>query len=142
MNVSVDQYEYAYTNSNEGHHHAYLLPPLLALLKQQTSPGIPKPRVLDLGCGNGSLSKQIALQGYEVIGVEDSASGVEVARKTIPECQFIYASIYDLPFAELEHSFDVVLAAEVIEHLLYPKELLKAAKRCLKPGGQLILTTP
>jgi len=31
---------------------------------------------------------------------------------------------------------------EVIEHLTYPRELLKAAKKCLKPGGRLIITTP
>ena len=59
-----------------------------------------------------------------------------------PACHFLQGSIYDLPYAKLENYFDVVISVEVIEHLFYPRELLKAAKRCLKPNGQLILTTP
>lgn len=130
------EYSYGYGDGNPIHHHGYLLPPLLGLI----APPAPA-RILDLGCGNGSLSQQLAQQGYEVVGVEDSASGIEVARARVPECEFIQASIYDLP-TELAHGFDVVISVEVIEHLCYPRELLRAAKRCLKPGGQLILTTP
>jgi len=47
-----------------------------------------------------------------------------------------------LPYAELHNSFDVVISVEVIEHLFYPRELVKAAKQCLKPNGCLIITTP
>jgi 2-polyprenyl-3-methyl-5-hydroxy-6-metoxy-1,4-benzoquinol methylase len=47
-----------------------------------------------------------------------------------------------LPYAELHNSFDVVISVEVIEHLFYPRELVKAAKQCLKPKGRLIITTP
>jgi 2-polyprenyl-3-methyl-5-hydroxy-6-metoxy-1,4-benzoquinol methylase len=101
-----------------------------------------KPRILDLGCGNGSLSYLIAQQGYEVIGVEESKSGFKIARLSFPDCHFIQASIYDLPYTELENSFDIVISAEVIEHLLYPRELVRAAKKCLKQDGRLILTTP
>jgi len=50
--------------------------------------------------------------------------------------------IYNLPYSKLENSFDIVMSIEVIEHLLYPKELLRAAKKCLKPSGSLILSTP
>jgi 2-polyprenyl-3-methyl-5-hydroxy-6-metoxy-1,4-benzoquinol methylase len=133
---------YPYLNSSEGHHHHYLLPPLMTMLS-----GIPllegKPlRILDLGCGNGSLSYAIAQHGFEVVGVEDSETGVAIARQSFPNCQFIHASIYDLPYEELEQGFDVAIAAEVIEHLLYPKSLLQAVKRCLRPNGRLILTTP
>ncbi|MHC5726851.1 MAG: class I SAM-dependent methyltransferase, partial [Nostoc sp.] len=38
--------------------------------------------------------------------------------------------------------FDIVIAAEVIEHLYYPKELVRNAKECLKPNERLIITTP
>lgn len=115
--------------------------PLLELLSHGKSSSQQKPRVLDLGCGNGSLSNFIAQQGYEVVGVEDSESGFKEARLS-PNCHFIQASIYDLPYAELENSFDIVISSEVIEHLLYPRELVRAAKKCLKPNGRLILTTP
>ncbi|MBE9033796.1 class I SAM-dependent methyltransferase [aff. Roholtiella sp. LEGE 12411] len=143
MQIPTNQYEFSYTDTAAGHHHAYLLSPLLELISQQTITSTEKLKILDLGCGNGSLSQKIAQQGYEVVGVEDSASGALFARQNVLECHFIQASIYDLSaYTELESAFDVVVAAEVIEHLLYPRELLRSAKKCLKPGGSLILTTP
>lgn len=135
-------YEYTYTTAESGHHHNYLLPPLLKFLNTVQQNRTKKLRVLDIGCGNGSLSYLVAKQGCEVIGIEDSASGVATASKNFPECKFIYASVYDLPYSELEGSFDVVISAEVIEHLQFPRELIRAAKKCLKPNGSLILTTP
>lgn len=98
--------------------------------------------MLDLGCGNGSLSQKIAQQGYEVVGVEDSTSGILFARQNFAQCHFIQASIYDLPYAELENAFDIVVSVEVIEHLLYPRELISVAKKCLKYEGKLIIATP
>jgi 2-polyprenyl-3-methyl-5-hydroxy-6-metoxy-1,4-benzoquinol methylase len=142
MQTIASQYQYAYLDGKSSHHHAYLLPPLLEMLSEIKRSGSQKLRVLDLGCGNGSLSHLIAQQGYEVVGVEDSETGVNYARQSFPDCHFIQASIYDLPYTELENSFDIVLSVEVIEHLLYPKELVRAAKKCLKPNGRLILTTP
>ncbi len=136
MQTTTNQYEYSYTDSNFSHHHAYLLAPLLNLIPQQKHNSSKKFRILDLGCGNGSLSQKIAQQGYEVFGVEDSASGVLFASQNVPECTFIQASIYDLPYADLESAFDIVISAEVIEYLLYPRELIRSAKKCLKPGGR------
>lgn len=101
-----------------------------------------KLRILDIGCGNGSLSNLIAHQGYEVVGIEESESGVELANQNFPNCRFIQGTIYNLPYAELGDKFDIVITAEVIEHLFYPKELVRNVKQCLKPNGRLILTTP
>jgi 2-polyprenyl-3-methyl-5-hydroxy-6-metoxy-1,4-benzoquinol methylase len=139
---TTNHYEYSYTDSNLLHHHSYLLSPLLNLISEQKHNSSKKLRLLDLGCGNGSLSQKIAQQGYEVVGVEDSASGILFASENISECTFIQASIYDLPYADLENAFDIVISVEVIEHLLYPRDLIRSAKKCLKPGGWLILTTP
>jgi 2-polyprenyl-3-methyl-5-hydroxy-6-metoxy-1,4-benzoquinol methylase len=142
MKTISNKPEYRYSNSSAGHHHAYLLLPLLAMLKENTLPNQPPLRILDLGCGNGSFSNLIAQQGYEVVGVEESESGCKFASESFPNCHFIQASIYDLPYNELENSFDIVIASEVIEHLFYPRELVRAAKKCLKSNGRLILTTP
>ncbi len=76
------------------------------------------------------------------MGVDTSAPGIPISRQSFPECQFLQADIYELPDTDMVHSFDVVLAVEVLEHLLYPKELAKNAKKCLKPGGRLIISTP
>jgi 2-polyprenyl-3-methyl-5-hydroxy-6-metoxy-1,4-benzoquinol methylase len=135
-------HEYTYTNSESGHHHHYLLPPLLKVLNNLKNKRITKPQILDIGCGNGSLSALVAQQGYEVVGIEDSQSAVAIANKNFPQCNFMQANVYDLPYDELGGDFDVVISTEVIEHLLYPRELIKSAKKCLKPNGTLILTTP
>lgn len=142
MKKNSSDYTYYYTNDRPRYHHAYLLSPLLEMLVKLESTSQTKLRVLDLGCGNGSFSHAIAEHGCEVVGIDTSAPGIGISRQSFPECEFIQADIYDLPDIDLLHSFDVVLAIEVIEHLLYPKELAKAAKKCLKPGGSLILSTP
>lgn len=77
-----------------------------------------------------------------MVGVEESKSGVNLAQENFSSCNFIQGSIYNLPYDKLGDKFDIVIATEVIEHLFYPKELVRAVKKCLKPQGILIITTP
>lgn len=142
MTQIAPEYEYAYTDSNLTNAHSFLLYPLLSLLHQNPNFDAKKLRLLDLGCGNGSLSNVLAQKGYEVVGVEESAQGVEIAKRNFPSVNFVQGSIYNLPNVGLENSFDIAIAVEVIEHLFYPRDLVRAAKKYLKPNGQLILTTP
>lgn len=143
MQVNSTSCEYSYQNSEPLHHHAYLLKPLLKLLTQSAnSNNNDKLRILDIGCGNGSLSSIIAQHGYQVVGLESSESGIQFARQKFSNCEFIQGSIYDSVPRHLETSFDIVISAEVIEHLYYPKELIKYARQCLKSDGLFILTTP
>jgi 2-polyprenyl-3-methyl-5-hydroxy-6-metoxy-1,4-benzoquinol methylase len=142
MNNPTVNHEYSYQHSNLGHHHAYLSAPILDFLSQKKLNNSGELRILDLGCGNGSFTNFMAQQGYEILGIEESPSGIAIAKQQFPNCQFIQASIYDLPYSEIENSFDVVISCEVIEHLLYPKELIRAAKKCLKSNGCAIFTTP
>ncbi len=134
--------EYTYSSSQLAHTYAYLTAPLLAMLPPATNPDGTKARILDLGCGNGSFSNILAKIGYEVIGVEESASGIAIAQQTYPDCQFIQGSIYSLGDLNLPTAFDAVISVEVIEHLANPKALLESAKQYLKPNGKFILTTP
>ncbi|MBD2193887.1 methyltransferase domain-containing protein [Calothrix anomala FACHB-343] len=140
----TNEYEYSYADAELGHHHAYLTKPLLDLIAESASMTFrERPlRILDIGCGNGSLSNFIANNGYEVVGIEESESGVKFASLAFPNCRFIQGSIYNLPYQELEEKFDIVIASEVIEHLFYPKELVRNVKKCLKANGRLIITTP
>jgi 2-polyprenyl-3-methyl-5-hydroxy-6-metoxy-1,4-benzoquinol methylase len=143
MNLPISKPEYTYKSEVSGHHHSYLLKHLMEMISASAKNAERrKVRILDIGCGNGSLSNLIAQQGYEVVGVEESQSGVNLAQQNYPDCKFIAASIYDFPYQELENSFDIIISTEVIEHLPYPRELAKVARRCLKNDGTLILTTP
>jgi 2-polyprenyl-3-methyl-5-hydroxy-6-metoxy-1,4-benzoquinol methylase len=90
-------------------------------------------RVLDIGCGGGSLARCLIDHGIEVVGMDPSESGVEAARGICPEGKFYCAGVYDAPDVIAEQSFDAVIATEVIEHLFYPRELLRFANKKLHP---------
>ena len=97
------KFEYGYQDSSLTNAHSFLMSPLLSLLSDNDKSRAGKLRVLDLGCGNGSLSHVIAEQGYEVIGIDDSKQGITIASQNFPDCHFIQASIYDLPQNELKN---------------------------------------
>lgn len=95
--------------------------------------------ICDLGCGNGHISGRLAALGYRVTGVDASASGIEIARRTYPGVDFVHALIdRDLNLGQ----FDLVISSDVIEHLYRPSDLLEAAVRLIKPGGQILVGTP
>lgn len=130
----------AYTISNLGHHYAYLLPVLNKILPSALSNKSLK--ILDLGCGNGSFTQYLSQKGFQVIGLDPSESGITLAKRSFPNIEFIQGDIYHLPFDRLEGQFDYIISIDVIEHLYLPRIMPQVAKRCLKPHGKLIITTP
>jgi trans-aconitate methyltransferase len=88
--------EYQHNYSQLAHTYNYLSEPLLKMLPPITNAGDgEKIRVLDLGCGNGSFTNLLDGLGYDVVGVEESPSGIAIAQQSYPHCKFIKASIYD-----------------------------------------------
>ena len=95
--------------------------------------------ICDLGCGNGHISGRLAELGYEVTGVDASASGIQIAQHAYPQGNFVHALIdQDLKIGK----FDLVISSDVIEHLYRPSDLLEATVSQLKPGGHVLLGTP
>jgi SAM-dependent methyltransferase len=102
-------------------------------------------RVLDIGCGNGSLCGVLHNAGFDIVGVENDHKGVQLARKIYPPVKFYKYGVQDDPIELLNKEgdkFDVVVSTEVIEHLFAPQLLLQYSKVTLKPEGILILTMP
>jgi len=97
-------------------------------------------KVLDIGCYDGTISERIARNQNVVYGVDYSPEAIELARKRgiIASC----LDIEDEPLPFQKDFFDVIIAAEVIEHIFDTDIFLKKIKSCLKPKGSLILTTP
>ena len=129
------QYGWQDTELTEANH--MLIPELMKLLPQEPV------RILDLGCGNGTLAAALQAWGHEVVAVDASSDGVELARQRFPGIRFETASVYEEGFAEIVGSdFDLVISMEVIEHLYWPRRLIAAGYAVLKPGGKMIVTTP
>ncbi len=78
--------------------------------------------------------------GHAVVGIDVDPHGLVFARGAYPFVEFKHMSIYDDPCSL--GTFDVVTAAEVIEHCFMPRSIFKFARRVLKSDGHLILSTP
>lgn len=135
--MSTDARTYHYDSAQPSHMHAVFVPPVLARLQ-----ALQPTRVLDLGCGNGSLCRVIRDAGMQVEGCDPSEEGVQQARAAHPDISFVCLSVYDEPPPEWLGQFDVIVSTEVVEHLYDPRALPSLAKRLLKPGGVVLVTTP
>ena len=129
--------EYQYGSAEAAHTEAYLWRHITSLCV-----ALDARRVVDIGCGNGALCRELASRGYEVVGCEPSADGVRLARSSAPELVFHQLGVDDDPSVVGSESFDVAIATEVIEHIVRPRSLPRFAKQLLRPGGHLIISTP
>jgi glycosyltransferase involved in cell wall biosynthesis len=106
-------------------------------LMQWLNEGPPK-RVLDLGCSDGRLGEQIRLSGHTVIGV-DSVKLDGVADRLDG---FVEADLNQGLPAEVGTDFDVVVGADVFEHLVDPAALLAQLRDVLGPRGVVMVSIP
>ena len=102
-----------------------------------------KERVLDLGCGYGIFAEMV-INKYpfnEVWGTDISSKVIE--RNKTKESGVVYHQ-QSLGFMDKvpDDYFNLVFAGEILEHLDNPSMLFEDAKRILKVGGRLIVTTP
>jgi len=95
-------------------------------------------QILDLGCRDGALSEAY-LDRNHVIGVDVDRSAL--ARAEERGLETAWADV-DEPLPFPDESVDVVVAAEVLEHLRLPEQALAEAMRVLRPGGLLVGSVP
>ena len=96
-------------------------------------------RILDLGCSGGQLSAQLAAAGHSVTGVD--AIEIDGVRDRVE--RIIKADLDEgIPIGETGRGYDLVLAADLLEHLRKPERLLEDVKQVLKPGGRLVVSIP
>jgi 2-polyprenyl-3-methyl-5-hydroxy-6-metoxy-1,4-benzoquinol methylase len=100
-------------------------------------------RVLDAGCGSGTISHFLSLHAGEVIGIDSNPSAIKYARTACntPNLQFHLGQFEDLVG---DKPFDRIYCIEVIEHLYERQvaDVLSLFYRLTNPGGQILLTTP
>lgn len=99
----------------------------------------PPLQILDIGCGTGNNSSVMAAKGHRVTGVDISDHAIERYRRNGFEGQTMDIE-KGLGFPG--ESFDLAFCSEVIEHLVRPERFAAETYRVLRPGGQLVLSTP
>jgi 2-polyprenyl-3-methyl-5-hydroxy-6-metoxy-1,4-benzoquinol methylase len=128
-----------YTNADLRGAHGYLLPCILSL-SADLPPGS---RILDIGCGNGSLTRQFAERGHSVVGIDMAESGIRIARESCPSGRFEVLNADRHVLENLrEEPFDLVYSAEVIEHLYDPRSFMAGSFVATRLAGRFICTTP
>lgn len=117
----------------------YCLERCVFFLESLRAAEIDHPRICDLGCGTGWLTGVLSAFG-PCLGVELSPVAVERAREKYPTVQFAAADA--TAWQPERGSFDIVVSQEVIEHIVDKAAYLAVARKALRQGGYLFMTTP
>jgi SAM-dependent methyltransferase len=102
----------------------------------------------DVGCGTGTFTIGAAQRGYTAVGLSWDERNQRVAAERAAMCGATTSSFEVLDVRRLDSRadfrglFDVIVCAEVIEHIADDGKLMRDMAACLKPGGRLLLTTP
>jgi SAM-dependent methyltransferase len=92
-------------------------------------------RILDLGCGTGRLTAEIAATGADVIGIDLSPEMISEARAQFRDVHF---EVVDARHMHFERKFDAVFSNAVLHWITQPELVVQAVARALVPGGRFI----
>jgi trans-aconitate methyltransferase len=133
-NIRIEQHE-AMTQTwspSDYQQHAGFVPVLGASILGQLAPQ-PGERVLDLGCGDGALTVQIAASGASVVGIDASPEMIAAARARGLDARVVDARA--LPFAR---EFDAVFSNAALHWIPQADDVLEGVARALRPGGRFV----
>lgn len=114
------------------------------LLRTLHKAGLRQGTIVELGCGGGVLLAELAAAGYRVVGVDSSASMLEIASSTAPAAELLQGSLYDAPIPACS---TVVSVGEALSYVTGPdvrpptRQLFERITSALAPGGLLLFDT-
>jgi SAM-dependent methyltransferase len=112
--------------------HAAFVPTLGAAVVQLLDPH-PGERILDVGCGEGTLTEQIVASGASVVGVDKSTEMLDAAR-----ARGLDARLMDAEKLEFENEFDAVFSNAALHWVADHDALLRGVARALRGGGRFV----
>ena len=93
-------------------------------------------KALDVCCGHGIVAEGLLGAGATATGLDFSEAMIEMARKRVPQAEFLHGDATDLPFSD--GSFDIVTMAFGILHIPDSEAAISEARRVLRPGGTFV----
>lgn len=97
------------------------------------------PKILDVACGDGSLTKIMTEHYPSVVGVDGSKDKIELARRNAPKARFCVSMFEDF---DTDETFDSIIMVNILEHVEDPVEFLKKAKTLLNSVGVVVAFVP
>jgi 2-polyprenyl-3-methyl-5-hydroxy-6-metoxy-1,4-benzoquinol methylase len=99
--------------------------------------------LLEIGCAPGSLLRVARERGFDAVGIEPNMSYIDaiIAHSGCTVLCGLFPDVLSVPLLA-GHSFDSIVAMDVLEHVDDPEAFVAAALAVLKPGGRLILMIP
>jgi 2-polyprenyl-3-methyl-5-hydroxy-6-metoxy-1,4-benzoquinol methylase len=106
---------------------------------------LPGGSIIDLACAQANFTISLAGKDYELVGLDLRRSFLQYAKLKVEKTEnenlnFIVGNVECLPVNS--ESFDGIILGELLEHTSRPESVVIEAKRILKPGGYLFITTP
>jgi 2-polyprenyl-3-methyl-5-hydroxy-6-metoxy-1,4-benzoquinol methylase len=102
-------------------------------------------KVLDFGCGSGHLTVMAAEKGYDIDGVDELDSAIQVAEHVASQSFAKRKPVFweaDVEYFIVTCMYDSIWASHVFEHIEHPERVLKALKNWINPKGYILIATP
>lgn len=138
--MSEETSGYVWEDAELDRSHDYLLPALEAILAHEGAPR-DQARLFYLGCGNGSVARELTRRGWDVTGVDPSPEGIRQADSKHSNLKLHVGSAYD-DLAAKYGTFPLVISLEVVEHVYAPRKYAATVFSLLEAGGTAIISTP
>lgn len=106
--------------------------------------GIQSKKVLDLGCGVGTVDFYLAKKGAVVLGIDISQKVIEIATKNARDFKLnkVKFKIMNFPKSVPNGKFDIIICTEVLEHLRYDKLAIQKIETLSHTGSIIIVSSP
>jgi ubiquinone/menaquinone biosynthesis C-methylase UbiE len=100
----------------------------------------PQDRILEIGCGIGTVVHELSKKGHDITGIDISIEAIEYGRKKYNNIHLEVQPAETLPYED--ESFEIVLSFDLFEHIAEIDKHISEVRRVLRPGGYYLFQTP